>query len=151
MAAPRYTLQLPAELAQSFSLPRLLAAETGLSAKRAYELLEQFELSGPERRFARSLLRAKTNLWLFRCNQTCFCGDFVVVDMSGGPARRRVFVLELKAGEEVRPGGGVQLRNFREAVREIATRDGIVEPESEALLLRGGEDEVLRHLGVDAP
>lgn len=151
MPKPIYTLLLPLELARSFSLHRLLASDPKLSARKAYRLLEQFDVSGPEQRFVVTLLRAKTNYWLFRCNQTQFCGDFIVVDMSGaaaGSGARRVFVLELKAGEPVREVGGVQLARWREAVAEIAGIHGVIKANADATLLRGGEDEVLAHLGV---
>ena len=146
-----YTLLLPFELADRFSIHELLAAAPGRSAKTAYRLLEQFDLSGPERRFVVTLLRAKTNLWLFRCNQTLFCGDFIVVDMSGSEARmrERVYVLELKAGEPVREVGGVQVARHREALAEIAAHHQVIEAGVTPLLLRGGEDEVLAYLGVE--
>ena len=145
-----YTLLLPFELADRFSIHQLLVAEPDRSARHAYRLLEQFDVSGPEQRFVVTLLRAKTNLWLYRCNQTLFCGDFIVVDMSSATPRqrRRVYVLELKAGEPVKQVGGVQLARWRGAVAEIAARDGIIEAGVEAELIRGGEDEVLAYLGV---
>lgn len=147
------TLLLPFELADRFSLRELLGADRRYSAREAHRLLERFSLSGPERRFAIALLRAKTNLWLFRCNQSQFCGDFLVVDMSGPKALRRVHVLELKAREPARllSGGGIQLANWREAVDEVAREHGILTAESahaNAQLVRGGEGEVLAFLGA---
>jgi hypothetical protein len=137
-------------LAAAFSIPALLAEEPGLDAGAAYRLREQFEVSGPERRFARALLRAKTNLWLFRTNKTLFCGDFITVDRSSGDRRRReVQVLELKAGEAARRAGGHQVRNWPAALAEIAERWEVVDADHEVELVRGGEDEVLAHLGVD--
>lgn len=145
------TLLLPFELADRFSIHELLASDPGRSGRAAYRLLEQFDVSKPEQRFVVTLLRAKTNLWLFRCNQTQFCGDFIVVDMSGEDARqrRRVYVLELKAGEPVKQAGGVQLARWREAVTEIAAVHGIIDAQVEPELVRGGEDEVLAYLGVE--
>ena len=148
MTWPRFTLLLPFELAESFSLPRLLAQDPELSARDAYRLLEQFDVSRPEQRFVCTLLRAKTNCWLFRCNQTLACGDFIVVDMSPAPELRRALVLELKAGEAVREVGGLQVARHREALAEIAGRQGIIAADVPATLLRGGEDEVLAYLGV---
>ena len=149
MAPSRLTLLLPFELAESFNLPRLLASDPNLSGRQAYRLLEQFEVSKPEQRFVCALLRAKTNYWVFRCNQKGFCGDFIVVDMAEpDPERRRAWVLELKANEPVRPGGGVQLARHRDAVAEIAATHGVVRADADVELLRGGEDEVLAHLGV---
>lgn len=153
MSRRPYTLLLPPELAERFSLRELVAARPGRGYEEALRLLERFEVSGPERRFVVALLRAKTNLWLFRCNQRRFCGDFIVVDMSSATAqqRRRVYVLELKADEPIRRAGGVQLANWREAIAEIATVHGIIEHDVEPELIRGGEDEVLAYLGVVRP
>ena len=148
--ADHFTLLLPFDLTRSFSLARVIAEDPTITPRDAHPLHEQFDVSGPERRFALTLLRAKTNLWLFRCNKTLFCGDFVIVDMSASSAEagRAVHVVELKMGEAVRPGGGVQLRRWREAVEEIARKHGVVPASVEAALIRGGEDEVLAHLGV---
>ena len=152
MSASPHTLLLPPSLTSMFSLARLLAGDPSHSARTAHAWLEQFEVSGPERRFVLALLRAKTNYWLFRCNQTRFCGDFIVVDMSGdSPSQRRLWVLELKANEAVREVGGHQVARWREAVAEIAQVHGVVEVGAEATLLRGGEDEVLAWLGVSRP
>ena len=153
MSARRYTLQLTFGLGERFSIHELLAAGPARSGGEAYRMLEQFEVSGPERRFVRSLLRAKTNLWLFRCNQRRFCGDFIVVDMSSATAlqRRRVYVIELKANEPIKRAGGVQLARWRDAIDEIAAYHGIIEAAVEPELIRGGEDEVLAFLGVVHP
>ena len=150
MADRPYTLLFPFELASRFTLMELLVSKPDRSAKTAYRLFEQFDVSGPEQRFVVTLLRAKTNLWLFRCNQTLFCGDFIVVDMSGTSARQRVrvYVLELKANEPVRQVGGVQVARHREALAEIAAAHEIIEAGVEAELLRGGEAQVLAYLGV---
>ncbi len=148
MPARPFTLQLPFELCDRFSIHELLVAKPAWTAGAAYRLLEQFEVSGPERRFAITLMRAKTNLWLFRCNQRLFCGDFIVVDMSGASGRRRVYVIELKAEEPLKRVGGVQLARWPEAVAEIAREHGIIEAAVEPELIRGGEDQVLEFFGV---
>lgn len=140
------TLYLPFHLAtRGFSLARVLAADPDRPWSEGYRLLEQFDLSGPERQFTLALLRDKTNLWLFRCNQRACCGDLVVVDMSPpSPARRRARVLELKQGARLtRPTGDLQLANHRQALAEIAARDAVVAADCEAELLRGDPGELL--------
>jgi hypothetical protein len=106
-------------MAERFDLERLLAEQLQTSWSKARGELEAYALSGPETAFARALLRRKRNLWLYRCHQRRFCGDFVVVDMSAAsprPAR----VLELKAGEVPKAGcGGWQLRAAAEAVASL--------------------------------
>lgn len=150
---PPMTLLLPFDMGEgAFNLRQLLAADPHRSWRRGYALLEQFALSGPEREFARTLLRAKTNLWLFRTNQVRYAGDFVVVDMSASQgrarARRRVWVLELKANDKLKTAGGVQLQNWREALAEIAAQHGIIDPDASAELLQGDPALVLEALGV---
>ncbi|MCB9749202.1 MAG: hypothetical protein H6713_04250 [Myxococcales bacterium] len=153
MASRPYTLLLPFELCERFSLHELLAADPAYNSGEAFRLREEFDVSGPERRFVQTLLRAKTNLWVFRCNQRLFCGDFIVVDMSSASAelRRRVYVLELKAGEPLKRVGGVQLARWPEALAEIASVHGVIAPGVEPELLRGGEREVLEFLGIAQP
>ena len=149
--APPLTLYMPFELAEvAFNMAKLVAAHPARSWRQGYRLLSQFALSGPERVFALTLLRAKKNLWLFRCNQTCYCGDFVVIDRSGGTAQasQRNYVIELKTGERLRPGGGLQLQNWRAALEEIARTMEIILPDAPAELLKGDPTFVLEHLGV---
>lgn len=151
---PPMTLLLPFEMGEgAFNLRTLLAADPHRSWRRGYALLEQFALSGPEREFARTLLRDKTNLWLFRTNQTRYAGDFIVVDMSApdARARRRVWVLELKANEKLKTAGGIQLTNWREALAEIAEHHGIIDANTDAELLQGDPQAVLEHLGLVKP
>lgn len=99
-------------------------------------------MSGPERHFVRELLRRKRNLWLFRCHHRRFCGDFIVVDMSGPePERRPAMVLEVKEREPVHEVGEVayQLRQASEAIQELGAR-GVLGASSEVstLVVAGG-------------
>jgi len=123
------TLYLPFHLAtHGFNLSRLLASDPRRSWSEGYRLLEQFDLSGPERQFTLVLLRDKTNLWLFRCNQRAWCGDFIVVDMLTQPA------------------ADLQLANQRKALAEIAGREAVIATDCAADLLRGDPAELLRLL-----
>jgi hypothetical protein len=144
MAVEPFVLRLPFSLAGHFSLARVLAADPERSWSEGYRLLEVFEVSRPEREFALTLLRRKTNLWLFRCNQRAFCGDFVVVNMSPPrPERRAAWVLELKQGAPLSTdGGGLQLQNAGAAVDEIVSR-GVVARDCPMVLLRGSPDALL--------
>src|SRR5689334_17783326 len=75
----------------------LLAKEEGYPLSSAALLSERYALKSEEKPFVRELLDRKRNLWVFRCDQRSFAGDFVVVDMSDPrPARRDVLVLDLK-------------------------------------------------------
>jgi hypothetical protein len=155
-------LRLPSSLLRSgFSLARLLAADSVFPQRRprredpnrdrswaeSYLLLEALELSGPEREFARELLRRKSNLWLYRSNQRTACGDFLVVDMAPPrPAWRRVVVLELKAGEPLRlDAGGLQLAGHEAAIEELCAA-GVVDGGRPSLLARGSGEAILRDL-----
>jgi len=136
------TLRIFARAARrGIDLKRLLAADVRCSWRVGYRLLERFVLAGYERRFVRELLRARANLWLFRCSQRAFCGDFVVVDMSEPRAGRRgAQVIELKLGKPLIVGRGprsVQLANHRRALREIAERTGVIAPGAPCALLSG--------------
>jgi hypothetical protein len=115
-----YLLRLPFWMAERFDLAMLLAQRTELSGSQARRWLEVYALSGPETVFARGVLTRKRNLWLYRCHQRRFCGDFVVVDMSAPVDLRAAWVLELKLGEPLRfDVGGVQLQQAAEAVAEV--------------------------------
>lgn len=131
-------------MSDSFNLARLLAAED-MSWSEGFRLLAHFEMRTQERAFARSLLARKRNLWLFRCNQRCFCGDFAVVDMSSqNPAARPVFVVELKMGAPLQVGvkPGTQLGNWRAAVAYMAERYAVVTEDCPVELIVGNGAEV---------
>jgi hypothetical protein len=152
VSARPFTLRLPPLLARrGFDLARLLAADPARSWAEGFALLEELEVSRPEREFALEVLRRKTNLCLYRCNQRCFCGDFIVVDMSPPlPERRSCVVIELKQGERLAERGGQQVAQHPLAIAEIA-RSGVVVANCGALLLHGDPAEVLRVLGVGGP
>ena len=109
-----------------------------------------FRFKNDERRFARQLVRRKSNYWVFRSNQQGFCGDFVVVDMSSpDPERRAVYVLDLKLGAPLKVGGGgagVQFRNAARAVEAVARRTGAVLAGCAFVLLSGDKRELLAYL-----
>lgn len=142
------TLRMPFAMVDvGFSVEQLLARDPALSRSQAWQRLELFALSGPERLFTRRLLMERRNLWLYRCNQRAFCGDFVVVDMSGGLGARRVVALELKQGAPVKPGaGGVQMARVPEAVAEIAARDAVITERAAAQQVMGDPTAVARWL-----
>lgn len=117
-----FALRLPFWMAERFDLALLLSHQPELTNSQARRWLEVYALSGPETVFARGLLARKRNLWLFRCHQRRFCGDFVVVDMSAPVEARTAWVLELKLGAPLRFGvGGVQLKFAPDVVDELST------------------------------
>lgn len=133
----------PSLLAEGFNLARLIARDPARSWSEGYRLLERFELSSRERRFARALLERRPNLWLYRCDQRSFCGDFVVIDMSAPrPADRRVTAVELKAGVAPRPGGGGQFERLDGALAALVAA-GVITPESEVARIIGDFEAVL--------
>ena len=144
-------LRLPFWLADNaFVLSWVFARDPKVSCARAWSYLPRFELSGPEQLFAKSLLRKKRNLWLFRCDQKSYCGDFAVVDMSSPQVEgRKLYVLELKAGAPLRfagKGAEGQLRNSElvaEHIRELGLAMEITD------LVSGGEEAVLSWFGVE--
>ena len=120
------TLRLPFTLVDEgrggFNLRRLLTAGDDRSAAQAWGLQERFALSSREERFARRLMQGKRNLWLFRCNQKRFCGDFIVVDMASAAVHMRpAYALELKQGGELKVGcgPGVQMARLDDAILEL--------------------------------
>ena len=137
MAHTPRTLRLPFWLVRRFDLARLLAQDPERSWSRGFELLEQFKLSGPEREFALELLRRKTNLWLYRCNQRLRCGDFIIVNMSAAqPAARLAHVVELKQGAPLSGSPGVQMADHAAAVAELV-QAGVLDPSSRVALWHG--------------
>ncbi|MFN3200879.1 MAG: hypothetical protein ACE366_20940 [Bradymonadia bacterium] len=143
------TLRLPFAMVDvGFNIDQLLSRDPTLSRSQAWQRLERFALSGPERVFTRRLLLERRNMWLYRCNQRDFCGDFIVVDMSGGAlAHRRAIALELKQGAPLKlAAGGVQMARVTEAVAEIAERDGVLDAQSMRQQVLGDPNAVLRWL-----
>lgn len=128
----------------------LLAKEEGFPLSAASLLSERYALKSDEKPFVRELLSRKRNLWVFRCDQRRFAGDFVVVDMSEPrPERRRVVVLDLKMGAPLVLGGGgagVQLTNARLAVDGVAARKGLIASGVPYELATGDKDAVITFL-----
>jgi|GEM_PF-688765 len=135
------------------SLEQIIALEWSLSRSLVHSLVEKFAFRNDEKIFVKELLRGKKNLWLFRCNQQHFCGDFAVVDMSSpDPACRKVYILDLKRGAPLKIGGGgagIQFKNAGKAVGEIAHRTGIIYQNSSFELLSGDKVPIMAHLGLD--
>lgn len=121
MAGPLTLRLLPGHPLTQDALGKRLIRVHG--TRRAGGLAPRFCLSSREQRFVRTLLSVKDNLWLWRCRQDAFAGDFVVVDMSApAPEGRSVAVLELKQGAAVRPTAGHQMQNVPRVLAEIADR-----------------------------
>lgn len=117
------------------------------------ELLSTFHLyafKNDERTFARMLLRRQTRLWLWRAHQGAACGDFVILDRSSpDPARRRVWLIELKQDRPLRVTegpSGYQLRNAADGLAELLAA-GLIRPEAPVATLIGDAREVLAHFG----
>lgn len=143
-------LRLPFWLVdQGFRLERVLASDLDLSWSQCYALLIRFELSGPEKSFAKAILRRKRNIWLYRCHQGAFAGDFALVDMSpSSPRYRKVFVVELKSGETLHfgeKGAGKQLANASLIVDDLREQ-GVADELGELII--GGESQVLDIFGA---
>jgi hypothetical protein len=151
------TLRLPfAMVDRHLRLEQILAADATRSWAQSLPLLAAFALTRPERRFACRLLEQKRNVWLFRCNQRGFCGDFIVVDMSADLTRRRpVVVIELKLGAGLRFGGGGagnQLQRADAALTELVETEGVIAKDAPVTLACGDGDTVLewiRSVGIN--
>lgn len=114
------TLRLPFWLAREFSLKRLLARTVSASWSDCWNLIPAFAHSGPERQFVREVLQKERRLWLFRCHQRAFCGDFVIVDMSPPPGQHRwVSVVELKSSSPLTVGGGGAGNQFKNIIAAL--------------------------------
>jgi hypothetical protein len=128
-------------------LEQILATEPSRSWAQSLPLLTVFALTRPEKRFACRLLQQKRNIWLFRCNQQRFCGDFIAVDMSAErPRLRSAVVIELKVGAGLRFGGagaGNQLQRAEAALTELAETEGVIAKDSPITLACGDGDKVL--------
>jgi hypothetical protein len=150
MPAQPLTLLLPFKLVdESFSLPMLLASDPERSGAETWRLQEVFAMSSREEAFARRLLSRKRNIWIYRCNQRGWCGDFVIVDMSEPEAaRRRAVVVELKSGAALKAGGGgLQVKNAAAAIDELIAA-GVLAPGSEVVTWLGSKEAVLAELGA---
>jgi hypothetical protein len=113
------TLTLAVRLALTRSA--CLVARLGGRWATARSLTAAFRLSRHELAFARELLTTRTQLWLFRCNQQRFCGDFIAVDRSAPRGPMRSWAIELKSVARLRVDRrGLQLANCDAAVGDIA-------------------------------
>lgn len=142
------TLRLPfAMVDHRLRLEQILAAEPSRSWAQSLPLLAVFALTRPEKRFACRLLQRKRNIWLFRCNQRGFCGDFIAVDMSAElPRLRSAVVIELKVGAGLRFGGagaGNQLQRAEAALTELVEAEGVIAKDTPVTLACGDGDKVL--------
>jgi hypothetical protein len=142
------TLRLPfAMVDRHLRIEQILAANPSRSWAQSLFLLAVFALTRPEKRFACRLMQRKRNIWLFRCNQRRFCGDFVAVDMSADlPRLRSVVVIELKVGAGLRFGGagaGNQLQRAEAAIAELVETEGVITKDTRVTLVCGDGDKVL--------
>lgn len=104
----------------------------------ARELEYRFGLHPHERELARAIAARSPQLWLYRADQRCACGDLVVVDVSARAAARACAVLELKQRvplREVSPTH-VQLAGYPRALAELVEA-GVLSPEARVLTLLG--------------
>ena len=150
MAQIPQTLLLSFQLVdEGFSMERLLSGLPDHSWSEGWRMREMFAMSSREVAFVRRLLTRKRNLWLYRCNQRGFCGDFVVVDMSEPDAsRREALVLELKSGASLKVGGGgVQVKNVATAVQEIVD-SGVLLEGVQVTTWVGSKEVILEALGA---
>ena len=150
MSAQPLTLLLPFWMVdESFSIAMLLASDPDRSGAETWRLQEVFSMSSREEAFVRRLLRKKRNIWLYRCNQRGWCGDFVLVDMSVPDIRyRQAVVIELKSGASLkRSGGGLQVKNASAAIAEL-TAAGVLSEGAELVTWLGSKEAVLEALGA---
>jgi len=124
--------------------PRLVVRLTRPVLRDRAHLGPRFALRSHEVRFALRTLDRCPQVWLFRCHQQRFCGDFVAVDMSAAsPHRRRVVPIELKQRTALVVGSRHhQLGQHPDAVAEIAASTGIVDEASPVVPLFGAPAEV---------
>ncbi len=145
MPAP-LTLRLPFSLMDvGFYFYAAIMKGARVSLREAREIGPAFEVSEPERRFVKTLLQEKRNLWLYRCHQRYFCGDFIVVDMSSNDLdARRVVVLELKERHPVRSGPvGTGQTRFADAALAELVADQVISGASQLQFVVGGSHEMV--------
>ena len=104
-------------------------------------LFHCFAFKADELPFAQRLLARHARIWLFRCNQRAFAGDFIAIDMSSRRVpKRRAWCLDLKLGAPVKVGGGGAGNSFiqvQAAVAEIARERGVLMPDHELVRVTG--------------
>jgi len=133
------TLKLPRRaLSRADGFVRLLRRGRRVVDRR---LVAAFAFKNDELPFARRVLDAHARIWLFRCNQQAFAGDFVAVDMSARDVElRRAWCLDLKLGAPVRLGGGGAGNAFvrlDRAIHEIAREHGVLTPSHDVVRATG--------------
>lgn len=135
------------------SLGYLLAQTVQAPKPVVHSWVGSFQFKNDEKLFAKTVLRIKQNLWVFRTHQQRYCGDFVIVDMSSpDPVLRPVYLLDLKAGADLKVGGGgagIQFRNAPHAVEEIAKETQIIPDAPQFKLLSGDRRAILQFLGIE--
>lgn len=131
-------------------LERVLSAIRLRSRSENRRLLASFAMCPAETQFAASLLERKRNLWLYRCNQRQFCGDFIAVDMSSADLQNRnLAVLELKSRPGLTLGGGGAGNQFQRvpaAVEELQSQAGVITSEAPLTLACGNGEQMLNWL-----
>lgn len=137
-----------ASLARRDVVRRMVQRSPSVPRHAVAETMHAFEMTEDELSFARGLLLAKSQFWLFRTHQRGFAGDFVVVNLSSpDPSRRPVYAVELKLGARVRvhEGTPLQLRNACTVVTHIA-KTGVIAESCEPEMLTGDARAVIDHL-----
>lgn len=128
----------------------LLARKHKLPRADLKKCAEAFDFCNDEKPFAKTLLTYKSNLWLFRCNQQHFCGDFVIVDMScQEPSYRDVYAIDLKRGAELKWGGGGAGIQFKNVPTVLPQLYPLISKESPVSKVTGDSRELLEYLGID--
>lgn len=149
-------VQIPQFWLQYYQSFAYLLKRTELVPRHALrKCAEAFLFCNDEKEFAKTLLKTKKNLWLYRCNQQRFCGDFIIVDMSSPfPEKRQVYVLDLKMQAPLKLGGGgagIQFRDVSLAIDELQERTDTISPDSPLLRITGDSRLILDFLGVSRP
>lgn len=139
-------------LADDAGLLALFRNNRRCSRRRARELLGQFTMHEAEAHFARTLLVNAPYLRVYRSNQRCFCGDFILIDMTlHNPEQRKVYVIDLKRNAPLILGGGGASNQFTradQAVHAIARATGWIDTDCRYEKVVGDVDVVLNYLGV---
>jgi hypothetical protein len=100
----------------------VLSATMGGRHRPVSRLEPWFALGRPEGAFARALLSAATQYWLFRTHQGRRCGDFIALDRSAAnTSSARCFAIELKHATPLRFWWrGMQLLEYEAAAGYLA-------------------------------
>ena len=138
-------------VADDHALLRSLAAQPDRTRHQVRALHSLFAFKSNERLFARILLDHKPEYWVFRCNQRCLCGDFIVVDMSCPVReRRKVYVIEMKERATLELGGrgaGNQFMETAPTLKKLARKTRAFDPHSPVEKVVGDLPHLLEFLG----